>query len=683
MKRIFLFLLCFSLGHIYLHAQIKVTVNSTKWVEFPLVKKIGVYQTPLVSREWISRDVPKLNELEVRSMRYEMACGKDDLYGQPCVSGSADKLSFAYTDIDYFLTLARKYAPVLVISHGYTPTILQRRPTEWSGFMDSPTDLDTWGKINGRFASHWKSKGYHNSYVEIWNEPDLTNGFFTGTLEDYLRIYEYAATPVNTNNGDIKVGGPSGAFNGWHQPLADYAKAKGLPLDFLSGHAYGPDYSWQLTSMRAALNSFGNNQAEMLLTEYAPYVPADYQADGPVEKAESAMTFFNALPGMLECPDLTYVNWAQYIDPGFFVGDKLGMIDRDSGSRKALFNAFRLYGLMPDDRRQLTVSGGNLSGLASGNDNCIAAVVWNTETTEKDVDLTLINIPFENGKLEAYHIDETHNSWYETRRGSFTPSRSEEVTISNHRLTVSDVVRSKGVFFVRILSDDADPLFPTVKLGTIMRTRYWFPKRTSEASYAIFDPKTWTVRMSSNKESTGRALIGIEVEKMPDYLHVQGERNGLIRTSTANSGLSIQVDFQDKAGEHVHSVLFCSDSYSASRTRRLPWGKAGEADEIVQVEDLNDFTIDLASHRPESFSGRVIITCDMEAVGANVKQNFQFSKGEPTEISSIHNEESIIHRTSAVYDLSGRRFNTSSPLFNKGGGGAIFICGKKKYMIKS
>ena len=130
MKRIFLFLLCFSLWHIYLHAQIKVTVNSTKWVEFPLVKKIGVYQTPLVSREWISRDVPKLNELEVRSMRYEMACGKDDLYGQPCVSGSADKLSFAYTDIDYFLTLARKYAPVLVISHGYTPTILQRRPKD-------------------------------------------------------------------------------------------------------------------------------------------------------------------------------------------------------------------------------------------------------------------------------------------------------------------------------------------------------------------------------------------------------------------------------------------------------------------------------------------------------------------------------------------------------------------------
>ncbi len=34
---------------------------------------------------------PKLAELEARSMRYEMACGKDDLYGQPCVVGSANK----------------------------------------------------------------------------------------------------------------------------------------------------------------------------------------------------------------------------------------------------------------------------------------------------------------------------------------------------------------------------------------------------------------------------------------------------------------------------------------------------------------------------------------------------------------------------------------------------------------
>ena len=71
-------------------SQVAVHVYYSQWEEYPLVKKIGLYQTPLVSKSWLDRDMPKLSELEARSMRYEMACGKDDLYGQPCVVGTAD-----------------------------------------------------------------------------------------------------------------------------------------------------------------------------------------------------------------------------------------------------------------------------------------------------------------------------------------------------------------------------------------------------------------------------------------------------------------------------------------------------------------------------------------------------------------------------------------------------------------
>ena len=648
-----------------LSAQIRVTVNCTQWIEHPLVKKIGVYQTPLVTKEWISRDVSKLNNLEVRSMRYEMACGKDDLYGQPCVRGTASKPTYSFTDIDYFLSAAKKYAPVLVISHGYTPTILQSRPDEWGGFMDTPTNFSTWADINKNFATHWKQKSYTNSYVEIWNEPDLTDGFFTGTLEDYLKIYEYAAPAVHEGYNDMKVGGPAGAFNGWHQPLVEYAKAKNLPLDFLSGHAYGADYSWQLNAMRTALTSLGNNEAEMLLTEYAPYVPADYQANGPVEKAEAAMTFFNALPGMLECPDLTYVNWAQYIDPGFFVGDKLGLIDRDSGARKALYYAFQLYGMMPADRRQITIGGNILKGMASASDDCVAAVVWNPDNSEKSLSLTLTNIPFESGKLEVYHIDETHNSWYETHRTNFVASRNEKVIITDKRFSLDDVVRGKGVFFVRLTADQATTLFPTINLGTIVRTRQWFPRRTNDAAYAIFDPKTWTVRLSSNKEEAGRALVGVEVEKMPNYLQVKGKRNGTVKRSNSKAAIAIRVDYQDKEGAYTKSVLYYSDTYHSARTARLPWGTQREADEKVKVANLNDFTIDLTTHRPASFSGRVMLTCDMEAVGTGVKQNFQFTRGnaETIGIQEMNQDESTKQNSIyEVYDLQGRCVSSSSIL---------------------
>lgn len=642
------------------HSQVTVHVYGAKWEEFPLVKKIGLYQTPLVSREWLDRDFPKLAELEARSMRYEMACGKDDLYGQPCVKGTAEEPTYSLNDVNYLLTQARKYCPVLVISHGYTPTILQNRPTEWAGFMDPPTNLDTWAAINEHFAKEWKTKGYTNSYVEVWNEPDLKDGFFTGDLNDYLNIYEAAAPAVNRGNPDIKVGGPSGAFDWWHQSLVDHVKAHNLPLDFLSGHAYGADYSWQLNTMRKALNSLGRNEAEMLITEYSPYTPAEYQHDGPVEKAEAAMTFFNALPGFLECPDLSYVNWAQYIDPGFFVGDKLGLIDRDSGSRKALFNAFKLYGMMPADRRLVSVSGGVVKGMASSSPQCVTTVLWNTSTNEQQLNITLDNIPFDSGTLEVYHIDEGHNSWYETKKGSLKTSRSEKVEITGGTINLEDVVRSKGVCFIRVVADNAPKLFPRVALGTIIRTHQWFPKRTNEAAYAIFDPKTWTVRLSSNNDVAGVALIGMEAMWTPDALKVDGLRDGKPRKRNVNSTLNIRVDYQDENGEYVHSVLYHEGFYNTGRPFVLPWGTKRAPDEIVQVESLNDFNIDVLAHQPESFNRRVFITFEMQNIGAGVKQNYQLSVGNSTGVEEVLEDNGGLisdqnGQQVEVFDLSGQR----------------------------
>lgn len=642
-----------------LRSQVTVRVYGAQWEEFPLVKKIGLYQTPLVSREWLDRDFPKLAELEARSMRYEMACGKDDLYGQPCVVGTAEKPAYSLANVDYLLTQARRYCPVLVISHGYTPTILQSRPAEWSGFMDPPTNLGVWGAINERFAQEWNKKGYTNSYVEVWNEPDLKDGFFTAGLDEYLDIYEAAAPAVRRGYADIKVGGPAGAFNWWHQSLVDRVKAHNLPLDFLSGHAYGADYAWQLDGMRSALTSLGRNEAEMLLTEYSPYPAADYQKDGPVERAEAAMTFFNALPGFLECADLTFVNWAQYIDPGFFVGDKLGLVDRDSGARKALFNAFKLYGMMPADRRRVSISGSSVKAMASASPDCLAAVLWNTSTTERTLNITLDDIPFDSGTLEVWHIDEGHNSWYETRKGTLTKSRTEHIDVAGGMLQLEDVVRSKGICFIRVVADGAPTLYPKVALGTIVRTHQWFPKRTNTASYALFDPKTWTVRLSSNKEAAGLALVGVEAERVPEVLKVEGLRSGKVTRRAANSSLNLRVDYQDKEGRYVRSVLYHEGIYTKGRSFVLPWGTQRAPDEIVEVEDLNDCQLDVAAHQPENFGGRVIISFEMQNVGAGVKQNFQLSRGTSTGVESLPEADEwtgndFSNGSAEVYNLCGQ-----------------------------
>ena len=376
------------------------------------------------------------------------------------------------------------------------------------------------------------------------------------------------------------------------------------------------------------------------------------------------MTFFNALPGFLDCPDLTYVNWAQYIDPGFFVGDKLGLIDRDSGARKSLFNAFKLYGMMPADRRSLTINSGTIKGMASASDDCVTAVVWNTASSERQLAFTIDNIPFETGTIEVYHIDEEHNSWYETKKGTLEASRSERVEIANQRVELKDVVRNKGVCFIRIVADNAPALFPQVKLGAIVHTHQWFPKRTNDASYALFDPKTWTLRLSSNKETSGRALVGIEVERLPNFVKVAGVGDGNVQRINANSTMNIRLDYQNKEGQYCYSVLYHGGLYSTVRTTTMPWGTKKKPDTIIQVEDFNNFIINVAEHKPENYSGRILISFEMQNVGAGVKQNFQLSRESSSGINDIlpdnPTNDSMDSAVEAIYNVNGQRMSELS-----------------------
>lgn len=287
----------------------------------------------------------------------------------------------------------------------------------------------------------------------------------------------------------------------------------------------------------------------------------------------------------------------------------------------------------------------------------MTVALWNTVKDELSITLTLDSIPFASGTLEVYHIDEGHNSWYETGDGTLTVSRSERIGISDGRAVLNDVVRSRGVCFMRIVADDAATLFPKVKLGTIVRTHQWFPKRTNAASYALFDPQTWTVRLSSNKDVAGLALVGIETTNMPDVLKVDGLRGGRVQKRNVNSSLNIRVDYQGHDGRYVRSVLFHEGIYNSGRNFVLPWGTRQIPDEVVQVESLNDCFLDIAAYKPSDFNGRLIISFEMQSVGTGVKQNFQLTKGNATGIGLIPKDSTDkgSARTTAIYDLNGRR----------------------------
>lgn len=608
-------------------AQIQVATNFSKWVEYPLVKKIGVYQTPLTCQKWIERDVPKMAQIEARSLRYEFAWGKD-LYGSDAIGGTRTNPTINMSKADFLFDKAREHTQAFVFAHGYMPASLQSG-TGGLAWQTPPSDNAGWQKVNKLVANHWRTKGYTNRYVEVWNEPDLPGGFFSGTLDDYLRVYHYAALGAREGDADCKIGGPAIAYmTWWHNTLADYAKANNLPLDFLSGHAYGPDFAWELDAMRGALNSYGNNASEMLLTEYSPYPAAEYAANGPVERAEAAMTFFEAVSKMVEYPDLTYVTWAQYIDPeegntehAFASWDKLGLVDGNEGCRKALFNAFRLYGMMPVNRCQITT--GTLKGMSSADEDHVATVLWNTTTSGKRARVRMTHIPFEEGIVETYHIDVTHNSWYENAYDELIPTLVSRETFTDGTYAVTDSVRPQGVYFVRITAADARPSFAANRFAKLVKTHQWFEQRDNSAPYALFDSKTWTAYLSTNTKASGRALVAVTADSVPETFRVRSTDSGNLVGTASNRALCLRVDFETSSGAYTKSVLFHGGIYDANRTLTLPWGTKRKPDAVVKVDDFSNFDVDLRAYAPQGYTGRAIISFDMSNTGAGAKANIQ------------------------------------------------------------
>jgi hypothetical protein len=77
-----------------------------------------------------------------------------------------------------------------------------------------PKDFDRWARVCVNIIRHynegWADGFRHNiRYWEIWNEPDLMppSPMWTGTAEEYFRLYAVAAEAIKAHDSALKVGG--------------------------------------------------------------------------------------------------------------------------------------------------------------------------------------------------------------------------------------------------------------------------------------------------------------------------------------------------------------------------------------------------------------------------------------------------------------------------------------------
>lgn len=179
-----------------------------------------------------------------------------------------------------------------------------------------PADPDRWAAACEGIVRHynegWASGFRHGiRHWEIWNEPDNRPQMWTGSDEEFLRLYVTTARRLKARFPDLSLGGPGfghvgEVVEGRLRPTAFVerflatCREQEIPLDFFSWHRYTDDPAVLAAfahAIRGHLDAAGFARTESYLDEWN-YLPGnDWAALRPETRGVDRERFYARLGG--------------------------------------------------------------------------------------------------------------------------------------------------------------------------------------------------------------------------------------------------------------------------------------------------------------------------------------------------------------------------------------------------
>jgi xylan 1,4-beta-xylosidase len=165
-----------------------------------------------------------------------------------CIFTPDGRYDWTYIDEVFDFLLEINLKPFVVFC--FMPTVLASGNAAiyyYKGNITPPSDYQRWAGLVEAFTRHcverWTLNKVKDWYFEVWNESELPD-FWTGTFDDYMKLYEASVRRVKSVSTELRVGGPS--YCGFHHSAAenrlkmflDECAARNLPVDFVSAHPY-------------------------------------------------------------------------------------------------------------------------------------------------------------------------------------------------------------------------------------------------------------------------------------------------------------------------------------------------------------------------------------------------------------------------------------------------------------
>jgi len=409
---------------------------------------------------------------------------KEDASGNPVYSWEiVDSI------IDTYIQNGMK--PLMEI--GFMPKDLSSKPepyehtwskngTLWTGWTYPPKDYNKWKELVYQWVKH-SIERYGKQEVmtwlwEVWNEPNI--GYWSGTFDEYCKLYDYAAAGLKQACGECIIGGPHTTsprdekaytfltkFIGHCIHGKNYATGKtGTPLQYIGFHAKGsPEFlngtirmnmGVQLKDIQKgfeAINSFAElKNIPIIIGECDPEGCAACSEkrdakygyrNGTMYSSYTAASFARIYELMVEYKANLKgaVSWSfEFEDQEWFAGFRELATH---GIDKPVLNVFRMFGMMNGKRLSVKCDSGftaaniiangvkvknDINAIANKNGSTISIMVWNYHDDnvpggESPVELTIDGISNKKVLVHHYRVDQQFSNSFEKWKAMGSPQK--------------------------------------------------------------------------------------------------------------------------------------------------------------------------------------------------------------------------------------------------------------------
>ena len=327
-----------------------------------------------------------------------------------------DPASWIFGPTDDYVAAIKNIGGDIIYRLG--PTIEHQTPKY---FIHPPADYDKWARICCQVIRHYNegwANGYRYNiaYWEIWNEP-WHPSMWTGTTEEWFRLYEVASKAIKSEFPGLKVGGAD-ALGDYADAFLSHCREHDCPVDFFTWHIYAQTPKAIVDGTREAealLEKHGYGGAEINLNEWNWFPEKDWSWRLDASRTRlfheglasaKAAAFAAATLSFLQDERMDMANW--YAP---FLG-KWGMFDPFARPFKPYY-AFQAFNAMMKTPRRVRSRGEDLdaglsllAGLAP--DGRRAQVLLSNFAADEvpELRLTLKNLPQDRWHCDEYLLDD-------------------------------------------------------------------------------------------------------------------------------------------------------------------------------------------------------------------------------------------------------------------------------------